>query len=292
MEKRRFIKKLERNIGIQKIKSQIKAINMTLGFFIVAAAFAIYMNHSGMLLSYGIIVAGVAMIALALFLSYRIKLQVKLDNIKMDYRNYIVKPFAESYFIAGDFSKNGGLTEREIIATNMFSDTRSYKYATCNELKGTHKDVSFISTDVDEDCEENDIHVHGRFLEIRKKTPNVNPIVFTSATAPILECQNQRVHLINSHNDVINRMFRVYAFDEEEANSFLTENMIYKLRQIVGLQLGKIIRMSFYSDKIYIYFTTDSHSFEEVLTKKHDVGEELFKIEEKFNVIGKIIDIL
>ena len=87
-------------------------------------------------------------------------------------------------------------------------------------------------------------------------------------------------------------MFRVYAFDEKEADNLLTENMIYKLRQLVGLQLGKIFRICFANGKIYLYFTTESNTYEEVLTKKHDVENELLKVREKFMVVGKIIDIL
>ncbi len=292
MENRRFIKKLEKNIGIKKIKTQIKTINLLFVFLIMGGAFAIYLNHTGLWLSYGVIVAAVSMIVLALFLSYRIRLQVRLENMKLDYRNYIVKPYAEAYFICGSFSKNGSLTEREIVSTNMFSDIGQYKYSSCNELKGEHKGVSFSNSDVFEDCEENNIHMHGRFFEFNITNDCINPVVFVTASAPPLECQNTRVHQINTKNDVINRMFKVYAFDENEANNFLTENMIYKLRQIASLQLGKFIRMCFHDNRVYIYFTTETHTYEEVLTKRHDVGTELDKLKEKFKIVGMLIDIL
>ena len=292
MENKRFVKNLEKNIGIKKLKNQIRAINLTFGVLVLSGVFAIYMNHSGLWLSYGVIVAAVAMIILALFLSYRIKLQMRLSSMKLDYRDYIVKPYAEAYFVGGKFSKTGSLTEVEIISTNMFSDTTSYRYSSSNELKGEHKNVLFSNSDIFEDCDENNIHVHGRFFEFTITTKNINPVVFTTSTAPILECRNDRVHLIHPDNEVINRMFRVYAFDEKEANDFLTENMVYKLRQIASLQLGKIIKMCFYDNKVYIYFTTETHTYEETLTKKHDVAEELDKLKEKFKVVGMLIDIL
>ena len=292
MEKRKFIKRVEKNIGIKKIKNQINAISALFVFLVVAGAFAIYMNHSGVWLSYGIIVAAVSMIILALFASYRIKLQVKLNNMKLDYREFIVMPYAARYFEGGIFNKKGGPTEREIIATNMFSDTSEYRYSSMNELKGSHKDVKFMNADVFEDCDVNDAHIRGRFFEIDIDTKNINPVVLTSSSAPVLDCQNERVHLIKPQNEVIDRMFRVYAFDENEADNLLTENMIYKLRQLVGLQLGKIFRICFANGKIYLYFTTESNTYEEVLTKKHDVENELLKVRDKFMVVGKIIDIL
>ena len=271
MEKRKFIKRVEKNIGIKKIKNQINAISALFVFLVVAGAFAIYMNHSGVWLSYGIIVAAVSMIILALFASYRIKLQVKLNNMKLDYREFIVMPYAARYFEGGIFNKKGGPTEREIIATNMFSDTSEYRYSSMNELKGSHKDVKFMNADVFEDCDVNDAHIRGRFFEIDIDTKNINPVVLTSSSAPVLDCQNERVHLIKPQNEVIDRMFRVYAFDEK---------------------LGKIFRICFANGKIYLYFTTESNTYEEVLTKKHDVENELLKVREKFMVVGKIIDIL
>lgn len=292
MERRKFIKRIEKNLGIKRLKNQINAINLLFVFLVLGAIYAIYLNHSGWWLTYGILVAAASLFALAAFLSYRIKLQVKLSAIKMDYRDYVVKPNAEIYFEDGAFSKRGGLTEREIISTNMFSDTRDYKYTACNELKGKHKNIHFSNSDIFEDCETNNIHLHGRLYSFDISTPNVNPVVFTTASAPILECQNQRIHIIKTDNEVINRMFRVYAFDEKEANNLLTENMTYKLRQIVGLQLGKINKICFHSNKIYIYYTTEVKTYEEFFTKKHDVETELRRIDEQFSVVGKLIDIL
>ena len=68
--------------------------------------------------------------------------------------------------------------------------------------------------------------------------------------------------------------------------------MVDKLRQIVGLQLGKIVRICFAHGKIYMYFTTESNTYDEIFTKKHVVEKELDKIRDKFTVVGKIIDIL
>lgn len=292
MDKRKFVKKLERNIGIKKLKSQINSISMLFVFLVMGAGYAIYMNHSGLWLSYGLVIAAISLFMLAAFMSYRIKLQVRLSNIKLDYREYIVMPYAREFFEEGDFSKRGGLTEREIIATNMFSDTKEYKYSSTNRLQGTHKNVRFSNSDVFEDCDINDAHIHGRFFEFDIDAKNINPVVLTSSAAPVLDCQNDRVHLIKVKNDVIDRMFRVYAFDEKEAENLLTENMIYKLRQLVALQLGRIIRICFANGKTYVYFTTETSTYEEELTKNHDVAKELDKIRDKFTVVGKIIDIL
>lgn len=292
LEKRKLIKKLEKNLGIKKLKNQINAISGMFAFLVIAGLYAIYLNHSGVWLSYGILIFAVSMVILALFMSYRIKLQVRLNEIKKDYRECVVTPYAREFFEEGDFSKKGGPTEREIIATNMFSDTKEYKYTSCNELKGVHKGVRFSNCDVFEDCEINDAHVRGRFFVFDIDTKNINPVVFTSSSAPIIDCQNHNVHLINPKNEVISRMFRVYAFDEKEANTLLTTNMVDKLRQLVGLQLGKIVRICFAHGKIYMYFTTESNTYEEVFTKKHVVEKELDKIRDKFTVVGKIIDIL
>ena len=292
MEKRRFIKKLDKLIGMKKLKTQIRTINLLFVFLVIGGAFAIYMNHTGLWLSYGIIVAAVAMIILALFLSYRIKLQVQLSSMKLDYRKKLVEPFAEFYLEEGRFSKNGSLTEREIISTRMFSDTADYKYTSCNELRGVHKGVSFINADVYEECSRNDLKLYGRLFEFDIAIDNVNPIIFTTATAPLLEYADNYIKPVNVKNDVVNRMFRVYAFDEDEANSLLTENTIYKLRQIVSQQFGKIIKISLHHNKVYVFFTTDGFTYEETLTHKHDIEKELDVIKEKFNVAGKLIDIL
>ena len=292
MEKRKFIKQLEKNIGIRRLKNQINAISLLFVFLVLGGAYAIYLNHTGIWLSYGIIVAAVALLLVAFFMSYRIKLQVRLNEIKLDYRDYIVSPYAPLFFEEGEFFRKQGPTEREIIATNMFSDTTNYKYSSCNQLKGLHKDKRFINADVFEDNDIDEVHIRGRFFEFDINTGNINPVVLTSSSAPIIECQNDRVHLIKTKNEVINRMFRVYAFDEKEAENLLTENMIYKLRQLVGLQLGKIIRICFMNGKTYVYFTTESNTYEEVLTKRHDVETELGRVREKFAVVGKIIDIL
>ena len=292
MDKRKFFKKLDKNLGMTKIRNQIRAISSLFVFLVIGAAFAIYMNHNGIWLSYGIIIAAASMIVLALFMSYRIKLKVRLGNMKLDYRERIVTPFAREYFEDGYFSKIGSLTEREIIATNMFSSAKDYEYSSCNELKGKHKSVKFSNSDVFEDCYPSEYHVHGKFFEFDIETPNLNPVIFTTSTAPILECQNPQVKLVKPHNDVIDRMFRVYAFDENEVNALLTDNMVYKLRQLVGLQLGRIVKIGFQNGKTYMYFTTEESTYAEEFTKKNSLELELKKIREKFNVIGKIIDIL
>ncbi|MCR5543808.1 MAG: DUF3137 domain-containing protein [Eubacterium sp.] len=292
MEKKKFIKKLEKNIGIKKIKSTINSINAALFFFVFLAFYSIYMNHTGWMLSYGVIVAAISFIALAIFLSRRIKMQVDLNNMKLDYRKYIVKPVAEDYFEKGSFSRTGSLTEREIVSTLLFSDGPEFQYSSCNELKGVYKGVTFANSDMTEDCKSNNFHVKGRIFELDIPTKNVNPVIFTTATAPIIEFHNSRVHTITPADININKMFRVYAFDENEANELLTENMIYKLRELVSLQLGKVLKISFHSGKVYVFYTTESPTYEEVLTKKHDVEKEIPKVHESFNAVGKIIDIL
>ncbi|SEQ69585.1 Protein of unknown function [Lachnospiraceae bacterium NE2001] len=298
MDKRKFIKKLEKNIGIKKVKNQIRAISALFVFLVIGGAFAIYMNHNGVWLSYGVIVAAVAMIILALFMSYRIKLQKRLNDIRLDYREYIVSPYAQRFFESGEFNIKKGPTEREIIATNMFSDDTHYRYTSSNELKGVHKNIKFMNADVFEDAvisegnERSEVHIRGRFFEFDLDTQNINPVVLTSSSAPMLECQNGRIKPIQPKNDVVGRMFRVYAFDEKEANNLLTDNMIYKLRQLVGLQLGRIYKICFANGKTYVYFTTETSTYEEVLTKSHDVETELAKVRDKFSVVGKIIDIM
>lgn len=292
MEKKKLIKKIEKNIGIKKVKGTVRSINAALGFFIFLAFYSIYLNHSGWMLSYGIIVAAVSLIALALFLSYRIKLQVNLNNIKKDYSKYLVKPVAEYYFEKGSFSRTGGLTEREIVSSLMFSDGTEYKYNSCNELKGIYKGVKFANSDMTEDCMGNNFHVSGRIFEFDMPTKNINPIIFTTATAPIIEYHHSRVHLINPSDEKIRKMFRVYAYDEKEADELLTESMIHKLRELVAQQFGKIIKISFINGKIYVFFTTDRPTYEEYFTKKNDVKEEMKKVRNEFNVVGKIIDIL
>ena len=143
MKKKKFLYKIEKSVGFMKIRNQISSINMMLIFLVFAAVFSVYLNHTGWLLSYGIIVAGVSMIALALFLSYRIKLQFNLKNMKVDYRKYLVEPLAQEYFDSGSFTEKGNLTEMEIISTHLFSDGKDFTYTSCNELKGIHKGVKF-----------------------------------------------------------------------------------------------------------------------------------------------------
>ena len=292
MEKKKLIKKIEKDIGIKKVKGTIRSINAALGFFVFLAFYSIYLNHSGWMLSYGIIVAAVSLIALALFLSYRIKLQVNLNNMKQDYRKCLVKPLAEDYFENGSFSRSGGLTEREIVSSLLFSDGSEYKYTACNELKGKYKGVEFTTSDMTEDCSGNNFHVNGRIFELNIPTKNINPIIFTTATAPLIEYHHSRVHLINPTDENIKKMFRVYAFDENEADDLLTDSMIHKLRELVAQQLGKIIKIGFLSDKVFVFFTTDGPTYEEFFTKKHEVKEEMKKVQNEFNVVGKIIDIL
>ena len=52
---RKFIKKLDKKIGISTVKNQIHTINVMLVFLIIAALYAVYLNHTGIMLSYGII---------------------------------------------------------------------------------------------------------------------------------------------------------------------------------------------------------------------------------------------
>ena len=292
MKKKKFLYKIEKSVGFMKIRNQISSINMMLIFLVFAAVFSVYLNHTGWLLSYGIIVAGVSMIALALFLSYRIKLQFKLNNMKVDYRKYLVEPLAQEYFESGSFTEKGNLTEMEIISTHMFSDGKDFTYTSCNELKGIHKGVKFINSDIFENCKSNKIRVYGRLYDFDIKTGNINPVIFTTSTAPIIDFQDVNIHLIKTSNDEINRMFRIYAFDENEADSLLTDSTIHKLKQLVALQLGKIIKICFANDKVYVYYTTDKYTYEEVLTKKNKISEEIDIVCEKFNDVGKLIDIL
>lgn len=293
MENRRLIRNIEKNVGIKKLKNQIKSINMLTIFLVLVSGYSIYLNHTGWLLSYGIIVAAVAMIVLALFISYRIKLQGKISELKLDYRSLIVKPCAREYIEEGDFLAQGMLSESEIISTCMFSDKTDYSYESCNELTGIYKGKKFKNYDLMEFNHSEELRVYGRIFDVEMETPNVNPVVLTTATAPVIEFyQQKRVHLMKPENDVIDRMFRVYAFDEKEANDLFTENMVYKLKQLVGLQLGRIIKIAFHHNHIVLFFTTDGYSYEETLTRKHDVAEEVAKIRNTFSAAARLIDII
>ena len=54
MDKRKFFKKLDKNLGMTKIRKQIRAISSLFVFLVIGAAFAIYMNHNGIWHSYRI----------------------------------------------------------------------------------------------------------------------------------------------------------------------------------------------------------------------------------------------
>ena len=293
MDNRKLIRNIEKNVGIKRLKNQINSINLLTVFLVVVSAYSLYLNHSGWLLSYGIIVAAIAMIVLALFISYRVKLQVKLSELKLDYRSLIVKPCAREYIENGDFLAQGILSETEIISTCMFSDKPEFTYESKNELTGVYKGKKFKNYDLLEVNHSEDLKVYGRIFDIEIETPNVNPVVLTTSTAPIIEFYHERrVHLMKPENDVIDRMFRVYAFDEKEANSLFTENTIYKLKQLVGLQLGKIIKIAYHNDHIQIFFTTDGFSYEETLTKKHKIEDEVAKVRNTFGAAARLIDII
>ena len=289
---KKFLKKREKNIGIKKLKNQISAINALAVFLIIGGAATLFINHKGVWLSYGILVAIIALVIMVSFLAYRVKLQVKLSNTQVDYREYLVKPLAEVTFEDGYFMKQGTLTQREIINTYMFSSDPDFKYSACNELRGVYKGVRFSNSDILEDNAPNNIHMNGRLFEFDITTTNRKPIVFTSSTAALIENDDKSFQVVTPSNETLNRMFRVYAADESEVESFLTENMIYKLRQIVSLQLGKILKISFMGDKTYVYYSTDSYSYADKITKRSDIKAEIRKIQETFNVIGKLIDIL
>ena len=83
-----------------------------------------------------------------------------------------------------------------------------------------------------------------------------------------------------------------YIAFEKEADDILTDSTVHKLKQIVALQLGKIIKICFANDKVYVFFTTDKYTYDEILTKKNKIPEELDIIRDKFNAVGKLIDIL
>ncbi len=289
---KKFVKRREKSIGIKKIKNQISAINALVVFLIIGGAATLIMNHNGVWLSYGLIVLFVALVLMVAFLALRAGLQRRLSNMQIDYREYLVKPLSEAEFEEGYFMKKGTLTQREIINTYMFSSDSDFSYSACNELRGVYKGIKFSNSDILEDNAPNNIHLNGRLFELDITTTNKKPIVFTSTTAAIMTNENQDFHVVSPSNETISRMFRVYAYSEEEVESFITENMIYKLRQIVSLQLGKILKIGFLGDKTYVYYTTDGYSYAEKITKKTDVKAELLKIQDTFNVIGKLIDIL
>ena len=292
MDKKKVVKKIEKSIGIKKLKSTVNSINCALGFFVFLAVYAIYLNHTGWMLSYGIIVASVSFIVLALFLSYRIKLQLNLNNMVVDYREFLVKPYAEYAVENGSFSRTGSITEREIVGSLMFSDGPGYKYTSSNELKGVYKGIKFSNSDVEVFYSSSDFYINGRYFELDIPIKNITPVVFTNSSAPVIEFVEPRIHVVEPSNIYISRMFRVYATDKKVVDELLTESMIHKLRELVSLQLGKILKISFAHDKVYVFFTTDKPTYAEDFTKKNDVKEEMKKVQNEFNVVGKIIEIL
>jgi hypothetical protein len=60
----------------------------------------------------------------------------------------------------------------------------------------------------------------------------------------------------------------------------------------ISLQLGKILKLCFMNNKVYVFYTTDKPTYEEVFTKKHEVTKEISVTENSFNAVSKLIDIL
>lgn len=288
----KFIKRREKSIGIKKLKNQVSALNALCLFLIIGGVSTLLINHKGVWLSYGILVMVIALVLMGFALAYRVSVKKRLSNIQVDYRENIVKPLADETFEDGYFMSKSTMTQREIINTYMFSSDPDYKYSASNELRGTYKGVRFLNADILEDNAPNNIQQTGRLFEFDITSHNTKPVVFTSTTAAVMTSDDEEFHVVVPENEVVSRMFRVYACDEQEMNSLLTDNMIYKLRQIVGLQLGKLLKISFMGDKTYVYFTTESGTYADKFTKRNDVKNELTKVQDTFNVIGKLIDIL
>lgn len=289
---RKFIKKLDKKIGISTVKNQIHTINVMLVFLIIAALYAVYLNHTGIMLSYGIIVASVAMLALAGFLSFRIRLQVKLEGMKLDYRKVLVTPVVAEMYEKGTFSGSGSLTEREILNTNLFSDGYEYKYDSKNECKGVYKDIVFEASDVKETKANTNMSVIGRIFQFEIPTENVNPVIFASATAPAIERMTGQLKVFETGNDEIDKRYMTYAFDENEAKNMINSSLEFKLLSIIKMGLGRVVKICFYNNKVCVYYTSDHLSFEEVLTKKHKTAEEVHNTVKTLSIIDKLIDIL
>lgn len=289
---RRYIKKIDKGIGITKIKNQIRSINALLVFLVVAGAYAIYLNHTGAMLSYGVIVAASAMLILAGFLSYRIRQQVKLESMKVEYGQHLVKPVVEKLYREGKFSHNGGLTELELLNTNLFSDSYEYEYTTCNEITGFYKRVQFESTDVTEIKNKTNKGMMGRVFQFTIPTRNTYPIIFTNPQAPAIERRFEQLHLVKTGRTELDKRFKTYCFDEEELKRLMSSSFEYKLLSISKLGLGRVVKMSFYNDRICVYYSTDKPTFEEYLTKKHKTEKEVENVVKTFSIIDKLIDIL
>lgn len=288
---RKFIRRLDKNIGFSKLKNQVRSINVMLVFLVVAAAYAVYLNHTGIMLSYGIIVAASAMLILAGFLSYRIRLQVKISGMHLDYRKKIVEPVVQKLY-QGTFSSTGGLTEREVLATNLFSDGYEYKYETRNEVKGTYKDVPFETTDVKSSKANSNMVTFGRLFQFRLPTPNINPVVFVNAQAPEIEQMRNLLKTVKTGNEEIDRRYRTYAFDEKEVSGLITGTMEYRLSSIIKMGLGRILKISFANNKVCVYYTTEKPTFEEVLTYQQNTEEEVRKTEKQLSMIDRLLDVL
>lgn len=288
---RKFLNKLEKNIGMKKLKTEIRVINLFVVFVFVIILYNFYLNHDEKMISYGFAVMAGAMFILAFFLSIQVKLRVKLNSLNIDYRKMVVKPVVEEYFEGGSFSRSGVMTEREILSTLMFSDELSYKYASQNEIKGEYDDVPFKSYDMTQVSSETSVKLFGRIFEFDMDTVNVNPVVFTSAAAGVISLSNQRVSLLGRTTGFIDKNFRTYAFDEDEAMR-LIDAVSDKLQRILDMGLSRVIKLCFYSGKVYVFYATDGYTFKEKLTRKDKVPKEVYEVIDQLKVIKNLIETL
>lgn len=290
--RKKFIKKVEKRVGLTGLKTKIKTINMLFVFLIIAGIMAIYLNYLEKMLSYGVIVAAVAMIILALFLSYRIKLQVQLAGVHLDYRNEIVKPVAEELFNSGTFSRTGSCTEQDIINTKMFSDSINFRYSSKNEVKGEYDGVRFTSADIYKQDYKAHLNMYGRIFQFSIPSPNINPIVFTTKNAPLIEYTDVPMKRMDSVSPIVNSVSQMYTFDENEARELVGDKRFADaIKNLMDLRPGMITACSFYNKKINVFYSTDGYTFEEDLNKKHTVVDELKKTKNSFMIIERLIDI-
>lgn len=289
--KKSFIKKVEKKVGLKGLKNKIKTINLLFVFLVLAAILAVYLNHTGYMISYGLAVAAVSLLVLAFFLSYRIKLQVQLAGVHLDYRELIVKPVAEYMFNAGTFSRNGSATEREILNTKLFSDTINFRYSSINEVKGDYNGVKFFSTDIYKQDYKAHLNMYGRLFQFDIPTENINPVVFTTKNAPLIEYTDTPMKRMDSVSPIVNSVCQMYTFDENEARELVNDKHIADaIKKLMDMRPGMITACSFYNKKINVFYSTEGYTFEEDLNKKHDVPAELKKSKESFMMIGRLID--
>lgn len=283
--------KIMKSLTVVKLKNQIHSISLMLVFCIFASIMSVVLNHNGRMLSYGFFVAGVSLLLLAFFLSLRIKMQVKLNNTEDDYGKMIVEPLVK-YFFQGSFSRKGGLTEREILVSSLFSDSSRYMYDSKHEIKGSYKGVSFENSDMRERHSDDENVRYGRIFTFHLNTENVNPVIFKYINAPDIYREDSSIHRVGVNYSDVSSRYEVYAFDQREVEKALNDELAKKLMGLLSLELGNSLKISFYNGKIYVYFDTQDYTFKKSFTRKDDPAEEIHRVCQELELICSIVEVM